>query len=132
MNFEVKLGSCSETWSVPVLYVRRYPAVSASYVCNAVQPVDIFASASRSIIACNGMSDQYFRMLTSSVGSDAHITTPPHQPSNFKFPKRSFGVKKVEYRCFQPKWFVKWPFLHYVEAKDVVFCHTCMEALKLK
>ena len=52
------------------------------------------------------------------MGSDSHITTAPHQPSNFKFLKRSFGVKKVEYRCFQPKWFVKWLFLHYVEAKD--------------
>ena len=66
------------------------------------------------------------------MGSDSRIISALHQPSNFKFPKRSFGVKKVEYRCFQPKWFVMWPFLYYIEAKDVVFCHPCMEALKLK
>ena len=66
------------------------------------------------------------------MGSDSCIITAPHQPSNFKFPKRSFGVKKVEYRCFQPKWFVKWLFLYYIEAKDVVFYHPYMEPLKLK
>ena len=65
------------------------------------------------------------------MGSDSHITAAPHQPLTFKVPKCSFGVKKVEYRCFQPKKFVKRPFLHYVEANDVVFCNTCMEALNL-
>ena len=62
VNFEVKLSSCSVTWSVPVLYARRCPAVSASYVCSAVQAADIFTSVSRCIIACNGKSDQYFRI----------------------------------------------------------------------
>ena len=44
----------------------------------------------------------------------------------------SFGVKKVEQRSFKPQWFAKWPFPHYDEAKDAVFCHTCIEACKLK
>ena len=58
VNFEVKFSYCSVTWSVPVLYICRYPAVSASYVCSTVQPVDISASASRHKIACNGKSDK--------------------------------------------------------------------------
>ena len=31
-------------------------------------------------------------------------------------------------RCFQPSWFVKWPWLHYNEAQDSVRCLTCMKA----
>ena len=29
----------------------------------------------------------------------------PHQPSNFCFPKRSFGKKSIVKRSFQPGWF---------------------------
>ena len=48
-----------------------------------------------------------------------------HQPADFNYPSRCFGVKKAVYRSFQPSWFKRWPFLHYDEARDVVFCHTC-------
>ena len=57
----------------------------------------------------------------------------PHHPNeSFKFPKRHFGKAKIVERSFQPSWFVKWPFLHYDEAADRVFCHTCMKAFKEK
>ena len=49
-----------------------------------------------------------------------------HQPGpEFKFPKRSFGKKDIVHRLFQHSWFLKWPFLHYNEASDAVYCHTC-------
>ena len=54
-----------------------------------------------------------------------------HQPKNFSFPKQSFGQKTVVYCSFQPNWFLKWPFLHYEESSDEVFCHTCLMACKL-
>ena len=60
------------------------------------------------------------------------IPTKPHQPLSFNFPKRSFGKKRTVERSFQPSWFAKWPFLHYDESKDAVFCHTCLMGFKLK
>lgn len=60
------------------------------------------------------------------------LPASPHQPSMFVFPKRPFGKTKVVYRSFQKSWFKEWPFLHYDEAKDVAFCHTCVTAVKLK
>ena len=53
----------------------------------------------------------------------------PHQPLNFNYPKQAFGKKNVVYRSFQPRWFSQW---HYDEAKDVVYCHTCLRGFKLK
>ena len=60
------------------------------------------------------------------------LPSSPHQPSGFVFPKRPFGKAKVVYRSFQKSWFKEWPFLHYDEAKDVAFCHTCVKAVKEK
>ena len=56
----------------------------------------------------------------------------PHQPVNVKFAKHSFRQKNVVLRSFQPSWFSQWTFLHYDEAKDLMFCCTCMSAFKLK
>ena len=35
-------------------------------------------------------------------------------------------------RSFQPAWFDKWPWLHYNEEHDVVFCHICLKAKEEK
>ena len=51
-----------------------------------------------------------------------------HQPRKFAFPKRSFGKKVVVNRSFQPSWFEKWPWLHYIESNDAVLCITCAQA----
>ena len=56
------------------------------------------------------------------------IDDKPHQPRNFKFPKRSFGKKTVVQRAFQSQWFSRWKWLHYVEESDAVFCYTCVKA----
>ncbi len=56
----------------------------------------------------------------------------PNQPKTIEFPKRAYG-KKVIVKCsFQSRWFSLWPFLHYNEAEDVVYCHTCVKAFMLK
>ncbi|XP_062517927.1 zinc finger MYM-type protein 1-like [Corticium candelabrum] len=62
---------------------------------------------------------------------DQAVLNQPYQPLNFDFPKRPFG-KKAELSCFRPSRFYQWPFLHYHEADDVVFCHLCVKALTLK
>ena len=39
---------------------------------------------------------------------------------------------KIVERSFQGSWFKQWPFLHYDEAEDSVYCHTCCMAFKLR
>ena len=41
-------------------------------------------------------------------------------------------MTKVEKHSFQSKWFKTWKWLHYIESEDVVFCHTCVKAIKGK
>ncbi len=61
------------------------------------------------------------------------VPETPHQPSpSFIFPKRLFGKTNIVKRSFQHCWFEKWPFLHYKESSDVVFCHTCLRMFKEK
>ena len=55
----------------------------------------------------------------------------PHHPENFRFPERSFGKSKPVQYSAQSQWFKTWPFLHYDEGQDVVYCHTCVKAISL-
>ena len=55
--------------------------------------------------------------------------SPTHPPRHFIFPKRDFGQKKVVKRSCQASWFSKWPWLHYQQSSDAVFCHVCVNAL---
>ena len=57
------------------------------------------------------------------------IPSTPHQPDEFAFPKRLCGSSM---RSFRAPWFKEFKFLHYDEAKDVVFCHTCVTAFQQK
>ena len=68
--------------------------------------------------------------MATSVGEQDVSSKPHHPAAGFQFPTRSFGKTKVVHRSFQFTWFSQWPFLHYDEAKDVVYCHTCLMALK--
>ena len=58
------------------------------------------------------------------------ITPVPNQPATFKFPQRSFGKTNPVQRSFQVSWFSNRTWLHYDEANDLAFCHTCMIAYK--
>ena len=56
-----------------------------------------------------------------------------HQPGpDFLSPKQLFGKKSVVQGSFKHSCFSKWPFLHYNEAEDTVFCHTRMKMFKEK
>ena len=50
---------------------------------------------------------------------------------SFQFPVRTFGVgeKAREKRCSLSA-LVKYPRAHYDVARDLVFCHTCVSALR--
>ena len=56
---------------------------------------------------------------------------PHHPTSRFVFPKRMFGHTKPVQCSAHCNWFQSWPFLHYDESQDVVFCHTCVKAFEL-
>ena len=45
----------------------------------------------------------------------------PNQPSNFKFPKRTFGVKNPEKRSFNAQWFKIHPWIHFDEVSSCTF-----------
>jgi len=71
-------------------------------------------------------------MATSSLKATVpSLPDDPHHPKNFSFPKRSFGKAKPVQCSAQSQWFKAWPLLHYDESQDVVFCHTCVKAIKL-
>ena len=61
----------------------------------------------------------------SSASTRAGLPGKPHQPVGFSYPKREFGKSTVVRRSFQPSWFTRWPWLHYLESEDAVLCHTC-------
>ena len=60
------------------------------------------------------------------------IGETPNQLIKFNFPKRAFGAKEITHRSFQPKWFQKWSWIHYDEARDIVFCSICVKATRSK
>ena len=62
---------------------------------------------------------------------DCVIPSQPHQPpASFTFPKRSFGLFFAVFSMLN--WFKQWTFLHYDEAKDLVYCYTCLLCFKEK
>ena len=52
----------------------------------------------------------------------------PNQPTEFNFPKRSFGIFNVRHLSFHAQWFEKYSWLHYEETTDKELCFICMKA----
>ena len=65
---------------------------------------------------------------------DCVIPSQPHQPpASFTFPKRSLGRRHLFFAVFSMlNWFKQWTFLRYDEAKDLVYCYTCLLCFKEK
>ena len=83
------------------------------------------------------ISSSYKMALSRNIpGKDITLPDIPDQPlhpaATFVYPKREFGKKTIVKRSFQPSWFTNWPWLHYCEDSDIVFCHTCVSALRQK
>ena len=66
-------------------------------------------------------------MASSSPEKLPEIPIFLHQPTAFRFPKRSFSKKIVSSRSFQASWLHQWAYLHYDETSDVVHCHVHKE-----
>ena len=67
---------------------------------------------------------------TTQLQEQDSINDKPNQPASYKFPKQKFGEAKPVLRSVQSAWFHKWPWLHYYQADDRMFCHTCCLAVK--
>ena len=65
-----------------------------------------------------------------ATASFPDISSAPHQPTSFAFPKRSFGKKVVALRAFQASWFSTWKWIHYDETNDKAFCFYCVKRFK--
>ena len=85
-----------------------------------------------SVILSESSSDQEERLVSArSTQVLDNIGDKPNQPVTFNFPKRKFGqTKPAVFRSVQSAWFRKWPWLHYDQAEDKMFCHTCCQAIK--
>ena len=64
------------------------------------------------------------RLLNDATSSENTILEQHIPPLTFKFPRDKDG------RCCQHDWFVKYPWMHYVEEKDIILCFTCLQAHK--
>ena len=82
--------------------------------------------------ACRMAGSVTSSLLAGALFDLTDIPVVPHQPTTLEFPKKAFGKTKVVYYAFQPTWFKQWPFLHYDESKDAVYCHTCVTGFKEK
>ena len=69
-------------------------------------------------------------MASASLGSVPDVSEKPNQPLDFAIPKRQFGKTKGINRSFQAQWFQKFRWLHYDQARDLAFCHTCVSVVK--
>ena len=68
---------------------------------------------------------------SSSYTKMGDIPTTPHQPMAFKFPKKMYE-READGTKFSAFMVTKWTYLHYSEAKDLVYCHTCLRAFAEK
>ena len=76
---------------------------------------------------------QHSRIISSSTSHMAQsepLSSVPHQPQSFAFPRRAFGKTAVVYRSFQRGWFSTWKWLDYNETADSVTCHLCCKAVR--
>ena len=71
-------------------------------------------------------------MTDSSCSTSSGLPETPHQPLSFQYPKRSFEKKVTVNRSFQPSWYARWSWLHYLENQDAVLCLICAQASYLK
>jgi hypothetical protein len=71
-------------------------------------------------------TDVVLQTTTQPDSASGLIPENPHQPQ-LSFPQRTFGKQQ---RAFCSSWYSKYPWLHYQEADDSVFCFYCLVAYK--
>ena len=79
-----------------------------------------------------GMARQtrFIIMAVANVASVYELGDRPNQSVSFNFLKRKFDQSKPVFGSVHLAWFHKWPWLHYDQVKDKMFCYTCVWAFK--
>jgi hypothetical protein len=91
------------------------------------------------IVTSSAFSTSSHIATSLAVGTSSHVNITnisyqhitKNQPLTFKYPRWCFG--KGSGRCFNKYWYKPYPWIHYDEQNDAVFCATCTQATqKLK
>ena len=61
-------------------------------------------------------------MEVANVAGVCDLSDRPNQPASFNLSTRKFGELKPVFWNVQPTWFHKWPWLHYDQVEDKMFC----------
>ena len=115
-----RVARVSETQS------QRLPVSADSNSCCSLSDFQSACSESPAQSATSTQSSEEVGLA--SVSSDP-LTFPgkPHQPRLTSFPVVAFGSGSKR-RSFQANWFDKWPWLHWNDSLESIFCHVCIQA----
>ena len=109
-----------------VSHQQEEPMIDSESEVATTGEVTLETSSPAAAEASNQPSTQ---ILTTGRTSEVEVTPAaeaPNQPSgDYNFPKRKFGGAN---RSFQSSWTKQFPWLHYNESNDSVFCWYCMRA----
>ena len=109
--------------------VTRGPLTGKYKAGGSTPATPAMAGVKIGFIGC-GKTTRVVAMAVSNVASVRDQSSRPNQPVSFNFLKRKFGQLKPVFRSVQPAWFRKWPWLHYDQVEDKMFCHICLQAFK--
>ena len=107
-----------------------YPWIPKFYLWSQERATCNWVFATPTQFTCSAISVNKEK-TESDVMANKQLTTvivgnTPNQPStSFKFLWSKFGKKKGS---FQAQWFQKWKWLHYNEAEDRAYWHTCVSS----
>lgn len=79
-------------------------------------------SVSQDSITLPQLQNQNVSESSQDICKAANLIQTPNQPSNINFPKKLYGK---QYRSVQSTWFKEFPWLHYDEKSDSLFCYVC-------
>ncbi len=90
-------------------------------------------NASITAVVAAGLKMASVEATSSSTKSSETVSLGenPNQPVLPSYPRRKFGLKSPVFRAFQSSWYKRWPWIHYDQANDCVFCFTCLKAKRL-
>ena len=90
---------------------------------EALRPLRPWPELKSAFLSVARQTSVIIRMEVANVASVRDLGDPPNQPVSFNLLKRKFGQSKPVFRSVQPAWFNKWPWLHYDQGEDKMFCY---------
>lgn len=122
------VSSASSSSAVPIVITDGLSSIST----NAVPSVEKLSQSTPSVTltpdSCNtpDLTENLIKTST-STNSVPLMSTIHNAPFH---PPASTSFKKTGNRCCHATWFTTWPWMHYDEVKDCIFCFTCTSAIE--